>query len=288
MPKSTAKSSGRVGRPSASASPFPGTSVGKPSRSANAAKRRPFVPRRPIAVNLNALKEVQPGGMICNNELVNPNRAISCVSSRAHEVEICTQDIQTFVERCIRRHGGNGTNLIAGCTAWLTNGRLLDCLHDCAGEVLFVVNDELHKPWAVEKYVRLPGLKQPMHVAFSHMPRCPLRTLDRTPTGKALSACSYESVRACGNPAFAGKDGRGLPSLMHNKYMIFFESRRMPGERGTVVRVPCAILTGSFNMTKHANNNFENAVYIRDEKIASHLFDDFCKIFMHSRPLRCA
>jgi phosphatidylserine/phosphatidylglycerophosphate/cardiolipin synthase-like enzyme len=215
-----------------------------------------------------------------------------CVSRDVRHVEACSKNIQEFVVRLISTYGKD--NMIAGCVAWFTNSNILACMRDHAREVAIVVNDEKHEEWAMKRYAELPSLSDPMHSAFQCFPDNPLTTLDRTPSGKKLPTCSYEAVRAYGNPAFTGSNSRyggGGPapsSMMHNKYLIFFENRRdtKNPDIGTVRRWPRAVLTGSFNMTMNANNNLENAVFIVDDAIAAHYFRDFANIFFNSTALR--
>lgn len=63
--------------------------------------------------------------------------------------------------------------------------------------------------------------------------------------------------------------------LMHNKFIILFSD----GE-------PYAIITGSYNCTIGANNNYENIIYVEDAGIAGKYLTEFMKIKNNSNQLR--
>ena len=67
--------------------------------------------------------------------------------------------------------------------------------------------------------------------------------------------------------------GRFRP-LMHNKFIVMVRNR-----------VPCAVMTGSFNFTAHSNANLENMVRIDDPIIASAYYEEAMEIYRISRRL---
>ena len=72
---------------------------------------------------------------------------------------------------------------------------------------------------------------------------------------------------------------------MHNKFLVFCKTLKGDEDGDREVIVPKSVWTGSFNFSKNATNSLENAVYIRDEKIAKAYFSEWSQIEGLSEPL---
>lgn len=236
--------------------------------------------------NLNDIKPTNHKNntkIVCNNVMVNIEGCYEPMIKLDDimNCEYSMNDVENSVIRWISTHGKGKT--ILGCMAWLSNKRILKCLIENAKRVLFLVNDEDYSQWTkvLRYYDQLPRFEEPLHSAFFGS-KSLLRALDRDILGNKMDVCTFESVRCFGNSAFTS--GGGVSSLMHNKIIIFFEEKRLPG--GKIVEEPVSFITGSYNCTDNASNNLENAVFIKSKKGAEHCFYQFSIIMSHSRPLR--
>lgn len=252
----------------------------------NESKRNTKLRKKPSSgsSNLNSIKQIKAGGIICNSITIPLKLEEKSVSKNVKCVELYTNNIQYHNAECIREHG---KHMILGCIAWFSNEEMLTAIAETTRRCLFVVNDEDYSSWTavLRRYERLPAFEKPLHEVFSHLKDNPLNALDRDSKGRKLNKCSFSPVRAYGNSILPGSGtSNSNSSLMHNKYMIFF---KQIVQGGKYVDIPYAVLTGSFNATKNATQNLENSVFIEDDAIAARYLADFSIIFMHSRVLRC-
>jgi phosphatidylserine/phosphatidylglycerophosphate/cardiolipin synthase-like enzyme len=76
-----------------------------------------------------------------------------------------------------------------------------------------------------------------------------------------------------------------LPAFprMHHKFIVF--CRNEESTSGYSNYEPYAVWTGSFNFTKNAGFSFENAVFLRDERLAMAYFREYAEIAAISEPL---
>lgn len=243
--------------------------------------------------NLNAIKQVREGGIVCNNVVVKVDIEAQTVSNNVTQVTAITFNIESAIVGIFDNYGKGEKMTVLACMAWFYNKPILNAFIRSAKRSLVVVNDEDYslRQDVLPLYDALPPFDEPLHRAFSHIEKSALNSLDRDQKGRKLSQCSFKSAVYASGTGILNGESSGPSSLMHNKYFIFFKSRQMktgPGYEGRrMVDIPCAVLTGSFNATQNANRSLENVVFIEDEKIAMHFFkNDFSMIFMHSRPLR--
>ena len=239
------------------------------------------------ARGLNVIQAATAGGILCNGIKVDTDDVRrSSTSVNVPLLQVHTSDICGKLVDIIRNKGAGCT--VVGCVAWFSNELVLKALIDTADRTLFVVNDENYglARWkkTLSLYDALPRFQEPLHSAYDHYPTCPLISLDRDAKGRKYKRCHYEAVRAMGNPTMTQQGGGGgFSHLMHNKFLVFF--KKTGGPDGTK-DVPCAVFTGSFNVTQNATGNLESVVYIEDDVAAKKLFDYFAIIFMHSNPLQ--
>lgn len=73
---------------------------------------------------------------------------------------------------------------------------------------------------------------------------------------------------------------------MHNKFIVFCKIVKNKIDRGGWSEIePESIWTGSFNFTNNAGNSFENAVLLKNKKIAMAYLKEFGQIAALSEPL---
>ena len=70
---------------------------------------------------------------------------------------------------------------------------------------------------------------------------------------------------------YGGASGK---RLMHNKFMVLFREDRA-----------YAVITGSYNYTYSAGENWENIVYIESEELGRKYFAEYTRILQHCQPL---
>ena len=70
---------------------------------------------------------------------------------------------------------------------------------------------------------------------------------------------------------YGGASGK---RMMHNKFMVLFREGRA-----------YAVITGSYNYTYRAGENWENIVYIESDKLGQKYLAEYTKILQHCQPL---
>ena len=70
---------------------------------------------------------------------------------------------------------------------------------------------------------------------------------------------------------YGGASGK---RMMHNKFMVLFREDRA-----------YAVITGSYNYTYSAGENWENIVYIESEELGQKYFAEYTRILQHCQPL---
>ena len=88
----------------------------------------------------------------------------------------------------------------------------------------------------------------------------------------STSSAGGHSSSAGGHSSSAG--GHPTEFLMHDKFIVLFQDQK-----------PYATITGSYNYTQNAKNNFENIVYIEDHEVAEKFANEFEKILSFSKRL---
>lgn len=269
----------------------------------------------PSSTNLN-VKRSLPDKFMCNGSIVSNQfkpivsvNHVKSVTAYFSSYAIGTNGVwesnlvKSLVQKIIQY--GKGKTVV-GCVAWLSNKDILAALQHCA-RVLLIVNREDYRVnygrgGMLEAYKKLPKFDMPLSIAFSHLDS----VLNVLETNRVGGKSKYSSVRAFGNPGFAKGRGGSSGGLEHCKYLVFFKSacykrhdsskpwvHEIDAEAGTNAddyeyqykEVPCAVWTGSMNMTKASETNHENAVFIEDSHIATGFFHDFSNTFMVSTPV---
>ena len=192
------------------------------------------------------------------------------------DVEVVFRDIEGHLLRFI-----DGAEAVVGCVAWLTNYNVLRTL---AGKPLSLIvqKEDFLRPdkMSNEELKRLYGALG----AKNSMCRYDFSTLTN------FSYCgdpTIEPVRCVGNH---NRDKRPSFPRMHNKFIIAGKFVDMVEKNGDYEVVhtrfkPEAVWTGSFNFSYNAGRSLENAVIIRDEKIAEAYLQEYEQIAAISEPL---
>lgn len=221
--------------------------------------------------NLNVAKRSRQVIEFAGKRVANPWKPAVTVEN-VQCIDFYFDDIEAELLEVLTVFGSG--KVVVGCVAWLSNPRIIRALSHCA-YVLLLVNDEDYSKWGngriPELYEQLPmGTQSPCSV-FGHLDT-PLNLLD--------CAGNYPPVWTLSS--------RGSNALMHSKYLVFFDTP-VVDERGggTGARIaPRAVWTGSFNFTKNASCNQENAQFIEDARVAKAYFQDFANSFIRAQPIR--
>ena len=105
-----------------------------------------------------------------------------------------------------------------------------------------------------------------------------------------LSYCcnpTMDPVRCIGERPEVGRNNR----RMHNKFLVFAKGEFFNDGEATdmfehdAVWRPHSVWTGSYNITANAELSWENAIYIRSEKIAQAYLNEWCQLMAFSEPL---
>ncbi|WP_248581604.1 hypothetical protein [Nocardioides sp. InS609-2] len=159
-----------------------------------------------------------------------------------------------------------GSEVIVGCVAWITSGRILDAL--ATRPVALVVQKEnwwkktdTRGQTLAGRYAGLTG-----GLAASAFPP-PLAT--KTFRGKPVPNDLVLAPISC--IGYSRAQSRFAP-LMHHKFIV---RCRIEKTGAVEVLVPLAAWTGSFNFSGNANDSFENALEIHDPVIAAAYLAEF-------------
>lgn len=271
---------------------------------------------QPKAGNLN-VKRALPSQFIKNNKVIVNSFKPKLVATEVKKITcffssysaLPNGDLESnlikHLSSTIETYGYRST--IVGCVAWLKHRKILSGLCN-SNRCLLVINSEKYDTWGggkmKDEYKKLPRFLEPLYVAFEHLEGVlsALETNRKTGSG-------YAAVRTFGNPSMTtnAKYNKGLE---HCKYLVFFKKKPFVrnklgryepapkivssegGSEKTSARnvefldVPCAVWTGSMNMTHASETHHENAIFIEDEKIAMAYFRDFENTFAVSKPLK--
>ena len=155
-----------------------------------------------------------------------------------------------------------GSEALVGCVAWLTSPRMIAAL--AARPVALVVTKE----W---------WLRSTNRTALSARRRALYATLtgglaaEDFPVPLDGFGGTIDAIRAMGHNPRARSAAH---PLMHSKFLVRLVSGR-----------PVAVWTGSFNLSKSAESNIENAVEIHDPAIAAAYLAEFARVEALSEPI---
>ena len=174
-------------------------------------------------------------------------------------------------------------NCIIGCIAWFTDWDILEALSKIDRAIIVVQKEDFLRPdlnaegdWKLrlgKAYDKIksggdrfawPGLMGKLSTSFD-------------PTIKP--------IRCVGNH---NSEKKSAFPRMHNKFLVFcnlVEHPRPLPEAYSITLEKKEVWTGSYNLTKNAENSLENVVLIKNNQIAEAYYNEFCQIFALSEPL---
>lgn len=181
-------------------------------------------------------------------------------------------------------------DMVVGCVAWLTNERVIDALSRVKHGVALVVQKENYlrpdrgRPAEVEFGRKLRGLYGRLKMPFGR---------DRFPgvVGRLSEDRdqTLDPVR-CAGPFNYTKDPAS--PRMHHKFLVFcrmgptrFDDPRGRFDAPYLPIEPYAVWTGSYNFTQNGSRSIENALLIKDERIARAFYDEWGQMEAISEPL---
>lgn len=175
--------------------------------------------------------------------------------------------------------------VVVGCVAWLTSEAIINALAETKCAIVVQKEDFLRPDigsngnWNRRLRKLYDRLKSPS---------------ERYYLGDLVGMLSVGGdpaappVRCVGN---YNKDKSPAFPRMHNKFLVFCEwgtITKGTGERWEYTQSilsPHTVWTGSFNFTKNAALSLENAIVIKDTKIAKAYFDEWQQIYAMSESL---
>lgn len=185
---------------------------------------------------------------------------------KTDEVEVFFRDIKGSLCELIKK-----SKIVVGCVAWLTDTDILNALAKTKASIIVQKEDFLRPDSAGDGKEHLRNMYAKID---SH---CERFLFENT----ILPKMTY-----CGDPCLGGircvgnhnSDKNPAHPRMHNKFIIFCKFGRNKIE-------PQSVWTGSFNFTNNAGSSFENAVLIKNKKIAMAYLKEFGQIAALSEPL---
>lgn len=239
--------------------------------------------------------------------MLNLNDRLPVTDTYAHvAVKTAVQDgnIQAFSDRLedrlcekIRQYP-----VVVGCVAWLTNKQILKALatRDAVQVVVqqedflrFDGNPNFSKEWLRQLYNALPGPIGGNSAEFLRFGKYDVACgYDIKWGGELLDECNTitgwfaSPIRIVRVP---DKDWNPVAMpRMHNKFLVFcdVETKLCQKIERTIATIkPCAVWTGSFNMTHNATRSMENALFVQSESIAGFYYSYWQRILMVSHEI---
>lgn len=166
------------------------------------------------------------------------------------------------------------SDAVLACVAWLTDLDIINALSARPCSIIVQKEDFLRPDGAADKasiraaYGAIRGVDRWEVPGVLHGASC-------------ASDTSMDGVRCVGNHNSAKSPAH---PRMHDKFAVFCK-RVPPDASGWQRFIPASVWTGSFNFTFTANRSFENAVLIREQRVAQAYADEWSQIAILSEPL---
>lgn len=187
-------------------------------------------------------------------------------SVKTNQVEVYFKNIKDVLCDKIKQ-----AELIVGCVAWLTDTDILKALAKTRASIIVQKEDFLRPDSHNDGKNHLRTLYDAIES------NCERFLFQDT----ILPKMSY-----CGDPCLGGircvgnhnSDKNPAHPRMHNKFIVFCKIAKHKIE-------PQSVWTGSFNFTNNAGSSLENAVLLKNKKIAMAYLKEFGQIAALSEPL---
>ena len=234
------------------------------------------------------------------NELSDNNRTLSLDYSDASDnIEVFMRDVKSCLIQ--KLNAMDEGDIVYGCVAWLTDRDILNAM---VGKTFGIV---------IQKNNQLPDHVLHLYQEISHQSMILENGYFEFDTlmNRISKQSFFGDVRCIGFDSSSGgkktnkkKKINIIKPFMHHKFLVFAKQHRMPdieskhmqqqfGSENITVEdaekiTPYAVWTGSFNFTNNANESIENAVFIKDEKIAEAYTKEWANLYFNSEPLDTA
>ncbi|MEP7244489.1 MAG: hypothetical protein ABI885_12550 [Gammaproteobacteria bacterium] len=175
------------------------------------------------------------------------------------------------LETPLLRHIGDA-EAVVGCVAWLTNAAVLQALARKRTSIVLQKEDflrpdrgPLQANWKTERralYDAIPPIAMPVNWEAGWMEA-------RDKGDETATGVPYESLgmRCIGHE----KGPNSAMPRMHHKFLVFLRRLSKSDPRvdcGAWPYKPCAVWTGSFNITRNGNASLDNAIYLEAPRLA--------------------
>ena len=202
------------------------------------------------------------------------------VSSQDKKVSVYFRNIKSRLIEEIKK-----ADVVVGCIAWLTDKEILEALAEKKGISIIVQKEDFLRPDTDTIYY-LKKWKSEMRNRYNRLKG----NLNRYMFRNILSRVSTNSVEPIESVRCVGYNKSKSPVCprMHNKFLLFCKLAKEYDEQTEdepKIVLPYAVWTGSFNLTKNASNSLENALLIKDTKIAYAYFREYGQICAISESL---
>jgi phosphatidylserine/phosphatidylglycerophosphate/cardiolipin synthase-like enzyme len=174
------------------------------------------------------------------------------------------------------------SDIIVGCVAWLTDPDILEAMSKLKGVSIVVQKEDFLRPDLDSK--RKGVNREELRKRYNHLKA----NLERFEFDNILPKISY-----CSNPIMesvrcVGHKRNFCTPLMHNKFIVFCKAKQIKEPNENLVArkiIPYAVWTGSFNFSLNSSASLENAIVIKNSKIAKAYYKEFGQIYAISEPL---
>lgn len=216
-------------------------------------------------LNLNDIKPYNDGNY------PNVDMADNSATSSDNSIKVYFRNLVEHLNSHIRE-----ADAVFGCVAWFTHPEVLDALIDKHVSIVVQKEDFLRPDIGVTK-----SWKRTLQTKYEAL-SCGISRYGFANMIANLSTSSdpgVESVRCVGN---LNSERAPASPRMHNKFLIF---ARVEKNQGSLVPVPYAVWTGSFNLTVNATYSLENAIYITKPELVTAYYKEFGQIMAISEQL---
>lgn len=166
-----------------------------------------------------------------------------------------------------------------GCVAWLTDPQILAALAQRVAQIVIQKEDFLRPDTSPRA-----GWRTELRRSYDQI-RC---WFDRYELPSVAGSLSTNGDSTCEGIRCVGErpHNRNTSPKMHHKFLVLGSIKDEDNDKRLPPTFsPEVVWTGSFNFTRNASASFENAVIIRDTKIADAYLKEWAQILALSEPL---
>lgn len=209
-------------------------------------------------------------------------------SMKSNDVEVYFKNLDKILIEKIKE-----SRAVIGCIAWFNLYSVLDALADKYAVSILIQKEDWLRP-SIDENGNFIGRKADLHARFQKLnplcvsefhqdnrlyfiePDCYPDDADNAPYPDIY----IDPVRCIG---MHGDKKQTMHPRMHHKFLVFLNMQK--NDDGSFIAKPYGVWTGSFNVTSNATRSFENAVYIKNEKIAEAYMKEWAQLMGLSEDL---